>query len=194
MNKTTLLEGIYNSKKDNLSKLQVEVKGLEEEQDLLTKTEKLLKFLTDKAAKNDLAKMDKLITYGLNKVFTDRDITFKSELVPYGKKLKIELKTFYKDNEVSSDTLGSVSVVESFLLRLLCVAKLKKAKLLLLDETFAAVDSAYIFNVSTLLYELSKKMGIDILLVTHNAGFEESVDNSFRIKMINNDIQIEKLK
>jgi ABC-type phosphate/phosphonate transport system ATPase subunit len=194
MNKVTLMEGVYNSKKEQLDKSRGEITSLMTERDLLDKTEKLLKFLADKAAKKDLAKMDGLISYGLHKVFPDRDIKFLSEIVEYGKKLRIELKTLYKNNEVSSDTMGSVSVIESFLLRLLCIVKLKKAKIILMDETFSAVDSAYIFNVSNLLSELSKKLAINILLVTHNPGFEEAVDNSLRLKLINNNVEIETLR
>jgi len=194
MNRATLLEGVYQSKKEHLSKSRKEIEGLHQEKSILERTEKLLKFLADKSARKDLAKMDSLITYGINKVFNDRDIKFVSEIVEYGKKLRVDLKTIYNNNEVSSDTLGSVSVVESFLLRLLCLIKLNKARVLLMDETFSAVDSAYVYNVSNLISELSKRLGIDILLVTHNAGFEEAVDSSFRIKLFNNNVTIEKLK
>jgi hypothetical protein len=193
--RAVFLEGIYKSKKDQYNNCKKEVETLIIDQEVLDKTEKALKFLVDKLAKKDLSRLDKLVTYGINVVFPDRDISFKSEIVEFGKKMRIDLKTIYNNNEVDPDSMGSVSVIESFLLRVLCIAKLKKAPILLLDETFAAVHNSCVENVSQLISEISSKLKIDILLITHNTGFSEHADHNYLAKINDKDeLFIDQLK
>ena len=185
------LEGVYNSKTEQKNDISRKVLDLEEESSVLQKTEKVLKHLVDKLAKKDLRKMDQLVTYGLNSVFPGRDIKFETELVERGNKIKLNLKTLHNGVEVDPDNKSSVTVVESFLLRILCIAKLKKAPLLLMDETFGAVGSEYIENISKLISELSNKLGIDILLVTHNPAFQAHSGKSFKLVSDESEVKIE---
>ena len=113
------LEGVYNSKVKQREATKKVVDNLTGESMILLKTEKVLKHLVDKLAKKDLRQMDRLVTYGLNSVFPGRDIKFETELVEHGNKIKINLKTLYNGNPVDPDNKSSVSVIESFLLRIL---------------------------------------------------------------------------
>ena len=187
-------EGVYKTKTATYESLKKEVSSLDKERDLLTKTSKLINFLIDKLAKQDLSKMDQIITYGLSTVFPKRDIEFKSSLEERGKKLWINLDTYYDGNLVDPDNKSSVSVIESFLLRILCIIKLKKANILLLDETFAAVGAENIEDTSSLLSEMAKKLGLDILLVTHNPGVNQWANQVFQVKLKNHNLEIEKTK
>ena len=194
ISRATFIEGMYESKKQKHAELKDTVQKLKNQQNILEKVEKVFKFLMDKLANNDLSRMDKLISYGLNTVFPDRDINFKSELQEYGKKMKINLQTIYNGNPVDPSCKSSVHVIESFLLRILCINKLKKAKFLFMDEPFGAVDHMYIENVSQLIAELSEKLNMDILLVTHNPAFSEHVKNSYKISKKSDGIKVEKIK
>jgi len=185
------LEGVYKSKTEQKNRVLTQLEGIEEENTILAKTEKVLKHLVDKLAKKDLSKMDKLVTYGLNTVFPGRDIKFETELVERGNKIKINLRTLYNGSYVDPDNKSSITVVESFLLRVLCIAKLKKAPLLLMDETFAAVGDIYIENLSNLISELAKKLKIDILLVTHNPAFQAYSKKSFKLVSDEKEVRIE---
>jgi hypothetical protein len=186
------IDGVYQNKKTIKKSLQDTVEDLEKRVILLIKTEKALKFLIDKLVKNDLTKMDMLVTYGLNTVFPDKNISFKSEIEERGSKIRISLQTIYNGNVVDPDSKSSVSVIESLLLRMICIIKMKKARLLLMDETFDAVDSEYIENVGKLMDHLSKKLKLDCLLVTHSLAFSDRVDNSFRCSSKNNSLEINK--
>lgn len=187
-------EGVYKTKTVSYEVLKKEVEDLDKDRDLLTKTGKLINFLIDKLAKQDLSKMDQIITYGLSTVFPKRNLEFKSSLEERGKKLWINLDTYYDGNLVDPDNKSSVSVIESFLLRILCIIKLKKANILLLDETFAAVGAENIDDTSSLLSEMSKKLGLDILLVTHNPGGNQWANQSFQAKLKNKGLELEKTK
>lgn len=188
------LQGAYQDKLSHKNKLEAEVISLREEKDILDKSEKVIKFLMDKLVQKDLSKMDALISYGLKSVYTDRDVVFKSEIIEYGKKIWIDLQTISDGKKVDPQSQSSVHVIESFLLRLLCIIKLNRAKLLLLDETFAAVDPGYIENFSQLIVQLCSKLGMDVLLVTHNMGFLDFANHTYRINRTDNKTEVTQLK
>lgn len=194
MNKNTFLKGVYDNKKSHRQSLQGVIDSLKEEKDVLTKSEKVLKFLIDKLVRQDLTNMDNLITYGLRTVFPYKDIKFKSEIEERGKKILINLQTIDSGNVLDSDSKSSVHVIESFLLRLLCIMKLKRAKLLLMDETFAAVHADNIEPLSGLINELAKKLGMDILLVTHDGELSQYVTHSYRINQVNKATEVMRIK
>ena len=194
IDRTQFLQGVYQDKLSQKNKLTTEVESLREEKDILDKTEKVIKFLMDKLVQKDLSKMDALISYGLKSVYSDRDIMFKSEIIEYGKKIWIDLQTISDGKKVDPQSQSSVHVIESFLLRLLCILKLNRSKLLLLDETFSAVDTGYIENFSQLIVQLCNKLGMDIFLVTHQVGFIDYANHSYRINRTDDTTEVIKLK
>lgn len=193
-NRIKFLQGVYKDKIDQKENVEEIVIKLREEKDLLDKVEKIIKFLMDKLVKKDLSKLDALISYGLKTVYSDRDLIFKSEVMERGKKLWIDLQTIYNGKKIDQRSKSSVHVIESFLLRLLCIIKLKRARFLLQDETFSAVDPGYIENLSLLILQLCKKLDIDVFLVTHNAGFIDYATHSYRIAKNNKKIEVIKIK
>jgi DNA repair exonuclease SbcCD ATPase subunit len=194
MDRTQFLQGIYQDKRSQKNKLIAEVESLREEKDILDRVEKVLKFLMESLVQKDLTKMDALVSYGLKSVYSDRDIVFKSEIVEYGKKIWIDLQTISDGKKVDPHSQSSVHVIESFLLRLLCILKTNRAKLLLLDETFSAVDTGYIENFSQLIVQLCNKLGMDIFLVTHQVGFIDYANHSYRINRTDDKTEVIKLK
>lgn len=190
----SMAEGMRASKVKSFDALQVEVSGLETKIKTLLMTEKVLKHLIDRLAKADLERMDKLVTYGLSVVFPGRDIKFVSRLEEYGKRMRVALRTVDGGNEVSPDSSSSVQVIESFILRLLCMRKMKRAPLMLLDETFAAVDNVNIDNVGKLITQLSEKTGMDVLLVTHLPQFAEWGRHMYRISKRDKTAVLEKIR
>jgi ABC-type uncharacterized transport system ATPase subunit len=190
LNRVQFLDGVHEDKKARRNSTVTEIAKLKKEKDILDKTEKVLKHLTDKLVRNDLTKMDNLVTYGLRTVYSNRNFQFRSEVQERGRKMWIELQTINDGNLTDPQAKSSVHVVESFLLRILCLIKTKRARLLLLDETFAAVDSEYIENLYQLVSELCKKLSMDVLLVTHFPGFSEIVDHSYKLTGIENKTEV----
>jgi len=189
-----MAEGVRNSKRKSLEALQSEVSGIESTIDKLVLTEKVLKHLIDKLAKADLERLDKLVTYGLSVVFPGRDIKFVSRLEEYGKRMRVVLRTVESGHEVSPASRSSVQVIESFIIRLMCMIKFNRTPLLLLDETFKDVDNVNIENVGKLITQLSAKMGMDILLVTHLPQFADWGDHMYRIMRQNDRAGLEKIR
>lgn len=189
-----MVEGMRASKMRAKGDLLSEIETLEKKINLLLMTEKVLKHLIDRLAKADLERMDKLVSYGLSVVFPERDVKFVSKLEEYGKRMRVVLRTVDGENEVSPHSRSSVQVVESFLLRLLCMRKLKRAPFMMLDETFKAVDNVNIDNVGKLITQLSEKTGMDILLVTHLPQFAECGKHVYRIDKHGRAARMEKIR
>jgi hypothetical protein len=163
---------------------------MKKERDILDKTEKVLKHLIDKLVKSDLSKMDNLVTYGLKAVYPERNFTFQSVPQERGSKMWIDLQTLDNGNLVSADSKSSVHVVESLLLRLLCLIKMKRARLLILDESFSAVENDRVEKLYGLVSELCTKLKMDILLVTHYTGCTELVNKCYKLHLKNNTVEM----
>ena len=183
-----LFKGRYESELARHSDLQKTIDSLDEGIRIKNNAQATLSHLIDQMITKDMEDMDRLVNFGLRTVFPDRDIKFKSYIKDTGKTISIELKTLDKGREIHSDDRGSVSVVESFVLRMLCVMKLKKPKLILLDETFSAVGDQYINNVGILISHMAKKLGIDVLLVTHNPGASDA--RALRATLENDELKL----
>jgi ABC-type dipeptide/oligopeptide/nickel transport system ATPase subunit len=74
---------------------------------------------------------------------------------------------------------GPTSLV-SFLLRLLVVRRTGLAPVLLLDETFSQVSASALPELAKFLRMLVDKLGVVILLVTHQPLFAESATRVYR--------------
>lgn len=189
------IDGYYSALKKQHAGLTGELKTLKTEVDLHVKASAILKHLLDMKVKNDVSKMAGLITYGLKTVFEDQKLSFIPNITKKNEKINIELNTENDGIEGEFDSIGgSVAVIESFLLRLLCILKLGLAKFLLLDETFAAVGEEYIPNTSRLIAELSEKLNMDILLVTHQKDFQNYAKNVYKVKESKSGLIMEKIK
>jgi len=191
------IEGYYKSLRAREESLVADIEAAKAQLDVLSKSSAVLKHLLDVMVKDEINRMAALVTYGLKTVFDDQDLSFVPVISKKNERMNIDLKTKNRGLEGDYDSFGgSVAVIESFLLRVLCMLKKNLARLMLFDETFAPVGSDYIPNTSKLLSELSKKLGIDILLVTHQKGFLDGADHAYRVSAPEPDagLVMEKLK
>ena len=172
--KATYLSGMLNTRRDAVAKLELTIDASKKEQMLLDKVKAVLSHLMESTSHKDLRGMDALVSYGLNTVYPEKQLEFKSELLDSGKKVSVEMSTLRAGAKASKDQHGSVSVLESLIIRILSILKLKGARFLIADEPFAAIGSDHINNVGTLLEELAKRLDMDILLVTHNPGVSDA--------------------
>jgi DNA repair exonuclease SbcCD ATPase subunit len=176
------LEGFYRALKNQEKSVAEEITKLKSDIDLLNKASVVIKHLLDIMVKDEINKMAGLVTYGLKAVFEDQELSFKPVISKKNERIYIELKTANKGIEGEFGSYGgSVAVIESFLLRVICMLKMKLARFILLDETFAPIGDEYIQSTSKLVGELAKKIGLDILLVTHQPEFKNYANNVYKV-------------
>jgi hypothetical protein len=193
--RTYQIDGFYTAQKARKQELISEIDVIKNEIDLLTKTSAVLKHLLDIMVKDEIDKMAGLITYGLKTIFNDQDLTFVPKIIKKNEKTHVELKTLNKGVEGEFGSFGgSVAVIESLFIRLLCILKKKHARFLLLDETFAAVGEEYISNTYKLISELAKKLHLDILLVTQLRSFQDNADHVYKVKESDKGLIMEQMR
>jgi len=189
------VDGVRSSLVSRKAILEQDVAVIKSELDLLAKTSAVLKHILDIMVKDEISKMAGLVTYGLKSIFDDQDLTFLPNITKKGEKLHVELVTKNGTVECGFGSMGgSVAVIESFLLRVICMMKMKQARLLLLDETFASVGERYIPATSRLINELARKLSLDVLLVTHQKEFQSDANAIYLVKDMASGLAVEKLK
>jgi len=165
-----------------LSQFENEITNLNSEIILLDKVVELFKHLLDKLIISNVSKVEKLVTFGLKSVFYDQNLIFEGKIKRGKGKIGVEFLTT-KDGQISGDAIesfgGSVVVVESFLLRVISVLRMKLRKFLCLDESFGEVDPEYSASTSKMIREICEKLNFDVLLVTHNRGLQEHAHHVF---------------
>lgn len=189
------IDGFYTALTDQEKDLKEAINSLKKEIERDTKASAVLKHTLDIMVDKEIPKMAALISYGLKSVFEDQNLIFLPEKKEKAGKLSIDFKTLNNDVEGDFKSFGgSVAVIESFLMRVLCILKKDLARFMLLDETFASVGEEYIANTGKLISELSKKINVDILLVTHQKEFRHDADQVYRVKESKKGLIMEKIK
>ena len=198
--KLARLEGQRNQLERETSILSNLVKDSKIEQNILVEVNETLKIIMDNMVASNILAMEEFGTYGLQAVFQpadggtsrsfDTDIQLRIEAKTSAGKTSFDILTVSKfdGKEVIGSSInsfgGSISHLESFLFRILCIKKLGLRKILLLDEAFSGVSSEYQANTAKLLSELCKNMGLDILLVTHVKSYAQYSDNLYEISKL----------
>lgn len=165
-----------------------EIKRLENQEGLLDLVSELFRRMIDREVETGVKAVEKLQSEGLQSVFPDQDLTVEANVEVVRGKVSVDLTTVHKRGDgtiIKGQSIdgfgGSVTTVQSVLLRIIVLFRRGLRPFLLLDEALPAFDNDYIVNVGQFLKVLCGRLGIDILMVTHNQALVSSVDNAYRI-------------
>ena len=172
-----------------ISRLIVEIEGLEADSVLIAQTGELFRQLIDLEIMEGVRAVESLLSEGLSTVFDDQTLSVTSEVSVSRGKVSVELITEHtKDDGTvikgsSSDSFGgAVSTVQSILMRMIVLLRREMRPLLLLDESLPAFDENYVHNMGKFLSLMCKRLDMDVLLVTHNPSLVEAADSAYRIQ------------
>ena len=167
--------GYRDATADRLRAAQSEIQRLEDEDALLDLVGNLFRTLIDSEVTESVHAVEKLLTEGLQAVFDDQDLHVRSEVEVQRGKVSVDLITVQKQANgmitegISNDAFGgAVTTVQSVLMRIIVLLRRGLRPLLLLDETLPAFDESYVHIAGRFLSVLCERLGLDILLVTHN--------------------------
>lgn len=165
------------------------ISKLENEEQLCQLVAELFRQMIDSEVNAGVQAVETLLTEGLSAVFADQQISVRSEVGVNRGKVSVELVTTQKqaDGTISEGSTidafgGAVTTVQSVLLRLIVVMRRGLRPVLLLDEALPAFDANYVDAMGKFLRLLCERMGVDILLVTHNPALVEAAHKAYRIK------------
>jgi DNA repair exonuclease SbcCD ATPase subunit len=172
-----------------LADAEKEVLRLVGEEDVLDRVCNLFRVLIDREVVDNAQTAERLLSEGLRTIFDDLNLSVRTEVDVQRGKVSVDLYTVQtQPNGVTTEAAstdafgGSVSVIQSILLRVVVVMRRGLRPLLLLDESLAAVAEQYVPRVGLFLSELATRMGLDILVVTHNTTLVEAADKAYRIR------------
>lgn len=178
--KAQRLIGMRSQLQKEEKKFKVEINELKNEIIIREKTSELLKNLLDNLINENVNLISSLVTDGLKLVVEDQNISFRAEIQ---QKKDLWIKFITTHDDIEGDVLesfgGMLACLESFILRIICILKLKLRRVLILDEVFAQVSSEYLENTSRLIKKLCDQFNIDLLLVTHQKKLLKYADNIY---------------
>ena len=185
----------------DLAKVKLDITRLENEGLVLGAVEIFIRQLIDQEVTLGVQAVEQLQTEGLQAVFDDQDITVKAQVEVQRGKVSVDLITVQKHpggvevEGLSNDAFGgAVSTVQSVLLRLIIMMRWGLRPVLMLDESLPAFDSNYVTNMGHFLSTLCKRLGMDILLVSHNPAMVEAADVAYRISKHNGHAKFDKVR
>lgn len=187
--RTQTLISTHRKQYEDLQDLVLELTRKEE---VLDKVCELFRALIDKEMLGNIQSSQELLTEGLQYIFEDLDISVKARTTIQRGKVSVDFVTqqIHKDGLVTEGNTmdiygGSVATVQSVLLRVVVVTRRGLRPLLLLDESLSAVAEHYVPRVGIFLRTLADKLGLDILVVTHNPTLIDEANVAYRIKNVN---------
>tara|TARA_B100000927_G_scaffold21017_1_gene16045 strand:+ start:195 stop:812 length:618 start_codon:yes stop_codon:yes gene_type:complete len=184
---------LQETEQKKVNDLDLEIALLESDLDVKQQAQGVLDLLAQKEVEEGVKTYISLLDEGLKAIFPEQDISQVADITKIRGKVSVRLKTkvLGKDGiEVEGEGLdtfgGAVSTVQSLLLRVSLLLKRGLRPVLVLDETFPAVDEDRVELLVDFLKALCSRLDMDIICVSHNTSLAESADRSYRVKATKN--------
>ncbi len=179
-----------NASKNSLDEARKTLASCESQINLLNLSSEVLKDIGDKRKRSTIEVFERVCSKALHDIF-DSNYRFVIEMDSEGKRVSTRFKLMdAEDNEYSiMDSCGGGIVdVISLVLRVLILvsAKPARSKVLYLDESTKHVSPEFRPKVAEFLKSLSRQLGIQILLVTHQKEMLEASDSAYQLEKTNN--------
>lgn len=165
----------------NRSKYQ----AVQEELELLQKVRVAMESIESSIRGSFTKQISDLISYGLSLVF-EKSLEFK---ITYSTRanapvVDFSLKHEHGETDILSGEGGGYVNVISFLLRLILLVYSRPVlrKVIFLDESFSMVSANYLPNVANLLKELSAKLNISFVFISHESSFLDIADHIYHVE------------
>lgn len=172
---------------DELAKKSTRLEISNKKAEDLTKARALIIEVSERTQDRLKTRVEGLVTMALNSVF---DRPFKFQLLFEQKRNKIECTPVIIENEnvydeIPDDLGGGLLPVVSFALRVVfwSLENPQSRNVIILDEPIkGALGGEQIERAVQMYKEISHKLGIQLLFVTHNTEMKNIADKTFNVK------------
>ena len=158
---------------------------IDDELKVVLDSQKLVQAVAEAVQSQLSSRIDDIVNLGLATCFPE--YTFEMKYVQSRGKTEVQFLVKDKDNIIDplNQCGGGLVDVLCFCLRLSVYSISTTSNVIILDEPFRFISRGLRNRVAELLSILSKKLGLQIIMVTHIDEFTETADNQIRIKKIN---------
>jgi chromosome segregation ATPase len=180
---TDKLVGVYEAREAARQQLEMEVEQLQRKQALLTQTDLAITALLAQTSAENLKAIEDLVTSGLAAIFDDLALSFKFNVEQTRGQQSLEpvLLSGGLEGPILDSHGGGPASVVAVLLRILTVHRLKLAPFIVLDESLSMLSANYVGNAAKFLVGLCAKLGLRILMVTHQQEFVTEATRAYEI-------------
>ncbi len=183
-------------------KIQTEsrLETLKEELQTIELCLEFFKHLVDEEVTKDVNAVRDLQIEGLSAVFHDRDLKVRAEVDEVRGRVSVNFLTVSTSGgvevagKVDSSFGGSVAVIQGILFRVSMIFRRSMRPVLILDETLRFVEKHYADRAVGLLQTLADKMGLDILLITHDEDVVSAAKRVYRISYLDGKAKFRQVK
>jgi len=180
------LMGQRDAAKDRVRDLKDKLQGLEEKAILIGKAQALVQLVAQETQEELRYKIAGLVTLALRAVFPD-PYTFIVRFTQKRGRTEAEMLVEREGLEIDPYEASGGGVVDviAFALRL-CLWRLKARRteaLMILDEPFRFVSRDLQARVGKMVSDVSRKLGLQLIIVSHEEELIDAADKVFRIKM-----------
>lgn len=169
----------------NLQQVNSGLKGINNNLDLLLKSKPYIDTVIQKFSENMLKNLEDLLSYSVSKIFYDRNYSVSIN-VSEKRSQKCADLFLVEDGKYyplsNSSVSGGVLTVIGFILQIFFIANLNTEKVIFLDEQLSCISSQYIDTFFSLVEELANKIGLVIILVSHDDRFTRFASRIYRAK------------
>lgn len=164
---------------------EAEFLSLTERMELYDASKPAIDNIVAKFSRKALDRLEQLLTFGLRKIFTDRE--FSISIITSDKRnnkcaeLVLE-ENGYKYPLKDSSVAGGILVTVGFLIQCFYVSNLPIRKVVFLDEAFTQISTAYLENFMAFVAELTKQIELVVVLITHDKRFIPYGDRVYNVK------------
>jgi len=182
--KLTRMVAMRDMVSSDIFNLEGKIETLDGEVKVLEMVSELFRTLIDKEIQQAVETLKRLQSKGLGVVFEDQEVSVEASVSVKRGKVSVDLATCQDGSEGNAMESygGSVVTLQSILLRLMVIKRRGLRPCLFLDESISAISEEYAKNMSKFFQTLCRKLGLDMMVITHNAELAEHADKIYRVR------------
>ena len=180
IDRNTFLKDSLEEKKE---KIQEDISAINNEASSLTELKDFLMTVSANYRDQLCNLFTSLVTEALTSIF-EKDIRFNIRLYSYRNEPAIDISVIEDNLEVDPQKScgGGLNDVISFVIKIIFIYLKRSSKIIILDEPLKFLSRDYIEQSSNFIHEISKRMNIQIILVSHKPDLEISCDKIITIE------------
>ena len=180
IDKNTFIKDSLEEKKEEIQK---DINDINKEADTLLELKDFLMSVSANYRDQLCNLFTSLVTEALTSIF-EKDIRFNIKLYSYRNEPAIDVSVIEDNLEVDPQKScgGGLNDIISFVIKIIFIYLKKSSKIIILDEPLKFLSRDYIEQSSNFIREISKRMNIQIILVSHKPDLEISCDKLINIE------------
>ena len=152
---------------------------------LLLKSKPYIDIVIQKFSENIIKNLEGLLTYSVKKIFYDRDYSVSINVSEKRAQKCVDM-FLVEDGKYypisNSSISGGVLTVIGFILQVFFITNLNTDNIIFLDEQLSCISSQYVENFFSVVNELADKIGLSVVLVSHDDRFTKFASRIYRAK------------